>query len=143
MRGANLEGVNLRGAYLDRAYLDGANLDGVELDRGPKWKWPTCAGQNCAGQNWTAKISRNAPHHDDGPGWIARRLLLAYLTDAGVYLQTGCFFGSSKILLKSASKTHGDNEHTQEYAAALELVACHARLWAPDAKETQPVEEAA
>lgn len=38
---------------------------------------------------------------------------------------------------------HGDNKHAQEYAAALELIACHARLWAPEAKAVQPDGEAA
>lgn len=61
----------------------------------------------------------------------------------GVYLRGGCFFGSVDKFRAALKDEHGDNEHAQEYTAALELIACHAKLWAPEVEAIQPAEEAA
>ena len=138
LRGANLEGVNLgranlSGANLGGACLDGAYLDGVNL-RGANLSGACLDGKKLIGKRPILMI---------GPIGSRSDYFLAYLTDAGVYLQTGCFFGSVEEFAEKCIKTHGYNEHAQEYAAALELIACHARLWAPMVETAQPVEEAA
>ena len=138
LRGAKLRGANLRGAYLGGACLDGANLDGVYLG-GANLRWAYLDGARLDDK----KLIGKRPILMIGPIGSRSDYFLAYLTDAGVYLQTGCFFGSVEKFSEKCIEAHGDNEHAQEYAAALELIACHARLWAPDTKETQPVEEAA
>ena len=131
LRGASLRGANMGVAYMGGAYLDGACLDGACLD-----------GAYLDGANLDdKKLIGKRPILMIGPIGSRSDYFTAYMTDAGVYLRTGCFFGSVEDFAEKCIKTHGDNEHAQEYAAALELVACHARLWA--AKETQPAEVAA
>lgn len=148
LRGANLSGANLgwanlRGACLDGAYLDGANLDGANLD-GANLGWANLGGAYLDGAYLDdKKLIGKRPILMIGPIGSRSDYFLAYLTDAGVYLQTGCFFGSVEKFSAKCIEAHGDNEHAQEYAAALELIACHARLWAPMVETAQPVEEAA
>ena len=55
----------------------------------------------------------------------------AYLTNKGIYLSTGCFFGTVDEFEAKCTATHGDNQHAQEYAVALALIQCHAKLWTP------------
>lgn len=111
--GANLDGVNLRGAYLDGAKLDGKKLVGTR------------------------------PIMMMGPIGSRSDYLTAYVTDAGVFLRAGCFFGSVDKFRAALKDEHGDNEHAQEYAAALALIECHAQLWAPLVETAQPAEVAA
>jgi len=143
LRGANLEGANLRGAYLDGAYLDGANLDGVELD-GAKMEVADLRRAKLRGAKLDGKkLVGTRPIMTMGPIGSRADYFLAYLTDAGVYLQTGCFFGSVDKFRAALKDEHGDNEHAQEYAAALALIECHAQLWAPLVETAQPAEVAA
>ena len=136
LRGVDLRRANLDGAYLGGAYLRGADLGGAYL-RGADLRRADLRGANLDGK----KLVGERPILMISPIGSRSDYLTAYMTDAGVYLRTGCFFGSVEDFAEKCIKTHGDNEHAQEYAAALELVACHARLWA--AKETQPAEVAA
>lgn len=53
----------------------------------------------------------------------------AYLTDKGIYLSAGCFFGTVIEFTTKLGQEHGTNEHAQEYMAALMLIDCHAKLW--------------
>src|SRR5690606_27000201 len=57
--------------------------------------------------------------------------LIAYLTDRGVYLSLGCFFGTREQFGTELADTHGDNEHAEGYRAALALIDAHERLWMP------------
>ena len=138
LRGVDLRGADLRGAYLGGAYLGGADLGGADL-RGADLRRADLRGANLDGK----KLVGERPILMIGPIGSRSDYFTAYMTDAGVYLRTGCFFGSVDKFCAALKDEHGDSEHAHEYAAALELIACHARLWAPDAKETQPVEEAA
>ena len=143
LRGAYLRGANLRGANMDGANLRGANMDGANMD-GANLRGANMVGANMDGAYLDGKkLVGERPILMIGPIGSRSDYFTAYMTDAGVYLRAGCFFGSVEDFAEKCIKTHGDNEHAQEYAAALELAACHARLWAPDAKETQPVEAAA
>ena len=110
--GANLGGAYLRGAYLGGAYLDGANLDGAYLD-GDK------------------KLIGERPVFTAGPIGSRSDFFTAYITDKGLYLRAGCFFGTVIEFTSKLGETHGTNQHAQEYAGALELIQCHARLWTP------------
>jgi uncharacterized protein YjbI with pentapeptide repeats len=122
LAGANLAGANLDGAYLDRANLAGANLAGANLD-----------GANLAGANLAGK----RPIFQIGPIGSRSAYLVAHLTDKGVALKTGCFTGSVSEFEAKLQAEHGDNNHAQEYRAALALINKHAELW------TEKVEVAA
>ena len=121
--GAQLDGANLRGASLGGAHLDGANLDGAQLD--------------------DKKLIGKRPILMIGPIGSRADYFTAYMTDAGVYLRTGCFFGSVDKFRAALKGEHGDNEHAHEYAAALELIACHARLWAQECEAADVAAEGA
>lgn len=108
LAGANLSGANLAGADLTWANLDGASLDGGE------------------------KLTGRRPILQVGPIGSASRYLIAYLTDRGLRLRSGCFFGSREQFEAKLADTHGDNEHAEEYRAALALIEAHERLWMPD-----------
>ena len=56
--------------------------------------------------------------------------LLAINTDKGIHIQTGCFNGSVEEFNAALKKKHGDNQHAQEYTAAIKLVELHFKLWA-------------
>ena len=62
--------------------------------------------------------------------------LWAYLTDQGVYVCAGCFFGTLDEFADVVEKTHGDNIHGREYRAAIELIKVHAELWMPETAES-------
>ena len=146
--GANLGGANLGGAYLDGAnlgcanlggaYLGGANLDGANLD-GANLGDANLDGANLRGAYLDGayldgkKLVGERPILMIGPIGSRSDYFTAYMTDAGVYLRTGCFFGSVDTFRAALKNEHGDSVHAHEYAAALELIACHARLWAPRA----------
>ena len=63
--------------------------------------------------------------------------LWAYLTDQGVYVRAGCFFGTLDEFADVVEKTHGDNIHGREYRAAIELIKVHAELWMPETAESE------
>ena len=141
--GANLGGANLRGAYLVGANLDGANLDGANLG-GANLVGANLRGAYLVGANLgDKKLIGRRPILMIGPIGSRSDYFTAYMTDAGVYLRTGCFFGSVDKFRAALKGEHGDSEHAHEYAAALELIACHARLWAPEVEATQTDREAA
>jgi len=106
LRGADLSGADLSGAYLRGADLSGAKLkDGSEIDDAPR---PVV---------YFGTFGRDA------------RELIAFRTNQGIRIQTGCFFGTVAEFLDAVKKKHADNEHGQEYAAVLELVGLHFKLW--------------
>ena len=114
--GAYLRGANLGGAYLPGAYLDGAYLDGAYLDG---------AGQ-LIGQRPIIQISPIGSRSD---------YLTAYITDNGLFLKTGCFFGTIENFKSAIKNTHGDNAHAEEYTAALTLIETHAKIYTPNTGE--------
>ena len=124
LAGANLARADLAGANLARANLAGANLDRANLARAD------LAGANLAGANLAgANLAGNRPIFQIGPIGSRSAYLAAYLTDQGVILKTGCFTGSVKEFETKLQAEHGDNEHAQEYRAALALIDVHAKLW--------------
>ena len=115
LRGANLRRANLRGANLDGANLGGANLRGADL-----------GGAYLSGDT---KLIGDRPVFMVGPIGSRSEFFVAHLTDKGLYLRAGCFFGTVDEFEAKCTVTHGDNQHAQEYAAALVLIQCHAQLW--------------
>ena len=103
--GARLDGASLVGASLDGARLDGASLDGASL-----------VGASLDGARLDGSRS----------GY-----LFAYLTDAGIMIRAGCFFGTLDEFRAACDKTHGDSTHGREYAAAIQMTEAHASLWTP------------
>ena len=110
LAGANLEGAslayaNLTGANLAYAYLTGAYLEGEE------------------------KLVGRRPIFQIGPIGLRGAYLISYITDKGLRIRAGCFFGSVSKFKAMLKETHGDNEHAQEYKAALTLINKHAKIW--------------
>ena len=111
LSGADLSGADLRGADLRRADLSGAILADVNL------KKITLVGKR--------------PVLQLGPLGSRADCLLVFLTDNGIYLRTGCFFGDLKEFSAAVEETHGTNEHAAEYKAAIALIKTHAKAWTP------------
>ncbi len=97
---SNLAGANLAGANLDGAYLAGVKLIGER------------------------------PVFQIGPIGSRCSYFVAYLTDQGIKLRAGCFFGTVEEFREKLSKDHGRNDHATEYLAALALIDVHAAIWA-------------
>jgi hypothetical protein len=116
---ANLARANLAGANLDGANLNGANLDGASL-----------AGACLAGANLSGKkLIGNRPILMIGPIGSRCSYFTSYITDAGVMLRAGCFFGTVEEFKAKLIQEHGENNHRQEYEAALTLIECHHQIW--------------
>ena len=97
----------LEKAVKDGAYLGGADLDGEE------------------------KLIGDRPVFMVGPIGTRCDYLTAYLTDKGIHLRAGCFFGDVDTFRAKLEETHGDNDHAAEYRAALTLIEKHAEIWTP------------
>ena len=104
-------GANLGGAYLDGANLGGANLGGA------------------------GKLIGDRPILQIGPIGSRSDYLTAYITDNGLFLKTGCFFGTIENFKSAIKNTHGDNTHAEEYTAALTLIETHAKIYTPNTGE--------
>ena len=115
--GANLAGAYLAGANLVDAHLAGAYLAGSE------------------------KLVGERPIFVVGPIGSVSRYFYAYLTNKGLRLRAGCFFGSRDEFVNQLNETHENNIHAHEYTAALALIDAHEKLWMPAAIES-PVEAA-
>lgn len=120
--GANLSGANLGDAYLAGANLRGANLDGAYLD-----------GANLDGANLGGKkLIGYRPVFMIGPIGSRCAYLTSYLTDDGVYIKTGCFFGTLQEFAFKVSETHGESKHAQEYLSAIKMIEVHSDNWKND-----------
>ena len=132
LRGADLGGANLRGADLRGAYLRGADLRGANL-RGADLGGAYLGGAYLGGASLDGakKLIGKRPIFTVGPIGSRLDFFTAYLTDKGLFVRAGCFFGAESEFTTELRATHGTNKHAQEYTAALELARCHARLWTP------------
>ena len=117
LRSANLYDADLYGADLRSANLYGANLG----DAG--------------------KLTGDRPYFAVGPIGSRQDVLAAFLTEKGVYLRAGCFFGTAEEFRDKLQGEHGDNVHAVEYRAALVLVEAHYNAWpATVVEEEAPAE---
>ncbi|MGE5622223.1 MAG: pentapeptide repeat-containing protein [Bacillota bacterium] len=140
LRGADLRGADLGGADLGDADLRGANLGGADL-RGADLRGADLGGANLGGANlgganlYGKKLIGDRPFIQVGPIGSRGDYLLSFITDQGVMLRAGCFFGSRDEFEVKLDAEHGSNEHAQEYRAALALIDKHSELWAPKEEE--------
>ena len=148
--GAYLGGANLARANLDGAYLDGANLARAKLD-GAYLDGAYLGGANLARANLArakldgAYLDGERPVFQVGPVGSRCAYLVSFLTNVGIKIKAGCFFGSRDEFAAKVDKEHGDSIHGEEYRAALVLIDAHARLWskAEATAEFSQVKEAA
>jgi uncharacterized protein YjbI with pentapeptide repeats len=137
LQGANLEGANLEGAHLEGANLEGANLEGANLInaylRGANLEGANLEGANLTGAYLirgakTIKLIGDRPILTIGPIGSRADYLIAYVTCAGLYLRTGCFFGTAEMFNRKLSETH-TGVHASEYISALCLAEKHFAIW--------------
>jgi uncharacterized protein YjbI with pentapeptide repeats len=130
LSGANLSGANLSGANLSGAYLSGANLSGAYLS-GANLSGANLSGANLSGANLSGglKLAGTRPYFAIGPIGSRYDSLVAYITEKGLRLQAGCFFGTRDEFVAKLDAEHGDNEHGKEYRAALVMVDAHVSIW--------------
>ena len=140
--GANLRGADLYGADLYGAGLRGANLRGADL-RGANLGGADLGGADLYGAGLGGKKLAGArPFIQIGPIGSRSDYLQAFVTDRGLMIRAGCFFGARDQFELRIVETHGDNEHAQEYRAALALIDAHAKLWPADAVDAAKMEAA-
>jgi hypothetical protein len=147
---ARLPYADLMGASLKDAYLVGTELTETWLHRANP------AGANLRG----LKLVGSHPLLRIGPIGADGQTLLAWLTDAGLRIQTTLFsiereeinaasgglptktnddlnldfFGTREQFRAAIAQAHGGDAHAQEYLAALALIDKHAELWLPKAQ---------
>ena len=133
LAGANLAGANLTRAYLDGAYLAGANLAGANLARA------YLAGADLARANLAGayldggeKLVGERPVFQIGPIGSRCAYFIAFITDKGLRLRAGCFFGGKEEFIEKLQEEHEDNKHAQEYDAAISLIEKHYEIWTPE-----------
>ena len=142
LRGANLNCAYLTGANLNCAYLIDANLRGADLtdanlrgayltDANLRGAYLTDANLLDANLRGGEKLIGERPVFVIGPIGSRCDYLTAYLTDKGIRIRTGCFFGDVDTFRSKLESTHGDNDHAAEYRAALTLIEKHAEIWTP------------
>ena len=128
---ADLRGSNLRGSNLSHSNLSGSNLSGSDL-RYSDLSGSDMRGSNLSGSNLSGeKLIGDRPVLMVGPIGSRCDYLAAYLTDKGVRLRAGCFFGDVDTFRAKLEETHGDTNHAAEYHAALALIEKHAEIWTP------------
>jgi uncharacterized protein YjbI with pentapeptide repeats len=127
--GANLGGADLHGANLGGADLGGANLGGADLHganlRDADLRDADLGGNKLVGDRPVIQISPIGSRSD---------FLTAYITDNGVFLRAGCFFGTVGHFKAALQETHGSNAHAEEYLAALALIETHAKIYTSKAE---------
>ena len=107
--------ASLRGASLRGASLEGASLRGAQLTK-------------------DEKVSETSvrPFLQIGPLGSRNDTLRLWLTDKGPRIQAGCFWGTVEEFQAAVTKTHGTNEHAQQYQAAISFCLAHVAIWGKD-----------
>jgi hypothetical protein len=119
LAGADLTGANLTGANLAGSYLTGANLIGANLARA------NLAGSYLAGADLIYKGTRftltsRRPVLCLGPIGSRSDYVAFYLTDKGIYVKTGCFFGSMDEFKTKLHESHEvGSGYREEYEDAI------------------------
>ena len=116
LRSANLDSADLGYANLRSANLRFANLRSADLgyaDLGGK------------------KLVGNRPFFSIGPIGSRGDYIQTWITDYGLMISAGCFFGTKAEFESKLTDEHGDNVHGNEYRAALVIIDKHAELWTP------------
>ena len=118
-----VDAADLTGANLTRANLYGADLAGADLT------WTNLTRTNITRTNLTGAIVTdgymlvgNRPVLQIGPIGSRLDVVVAYRTDKGLMLRTGCFFGTADQFVDAVRKTHKDNTHAADYMVALDFI---------------------
>ena len=131
LRGADLSGADLSWAYLSGADLSWAILSGADLSEanlsGADLRRADLSEANLSG----AKLIGDRPWFQIGPVGLRMDYLTCWITDRGLKLQTGFFFGTVEEFTKKMRITHIDNDYEKEYQMALLMIEAHAALWTP------------
>ena len=154
LRDANMGGANLRDANLGDANLSGADLRGANLRdtdlRDANLGGANLVDANLGGANLGGAYLVDAnlggdlmlvgdrPYFQLGPIGSESRTFEAFITNQGLRLRAGCFFGTRDEFAAKLNQTHGNNIHAREYTAALSLIDARYELWVPkvEAKES-------
>lgn len=75
------------------------------------------------------KLTGDRPYFEIGPIGSRSDKICSFLTDKGIFIQAGCFFGSIEEFEQKVIKTHGDNIHAKEYFSAIALIQFHFNWW--------------
>ena len=140
---ANLARANLACAYLARADLAGADLGGANL-ADANLAGANLAGADLAGADLGGGIKLVGQHPIVAISPIGSRSdsTLFFLTNAGIKVRAGCFFGSLEEFRAAVAAKHGSGIHGREYGLACDMAELHAELWTPGVA-AEPVAEAA
>ena len=129
LRGADLRGANLCSADLCSADLCGADLRGANLRGANLCSADLCGANLCGANDEKFTLIGDRPTIEIGPIGSRSDVLRAWLTDKGLRIQTGCFFGTREEFDAALREEHDENEHAFEYRAALVLIDAHVKVW--------------
>jgi uncharacterized protein YjbI with pentapeptide repeats len=126
LRGSDLRGSDLSGSNLRYSNLSGSDLSGSDL-RGSDLSGSDLSGSKLSGSD----LSGDRPILQIGPIGSRADFLIAYLTDTGIMIRAGCWYGTRGEFAAAVVAEHDDNVHAREYRAALAMIDAHAALWTP------------
>jgi len=141
LSGANLSRANLSDANLSDANLSRANLSDANLSRANLSDANLCDANLCGANLRGAKLRGAFLEHEGKkltlvgarpvlqitPIGSRDDTLLAFITDGGAYVRSGCFFNTLTEFAAAVKAEHGDNAHAEEYAVAISLIELHER----------------
>ena len=130
LRGADLRDAYLRGADLGGAYLGGAYLGGADL-RGAYLGGADLRDAYLDGAKLTdeLKLVGERPILVIGPIGSRSDVFSGFVTDKGLRVRAGCFFGTPNEFKAALEVAHGGNAFSREYLVALELLQLHSKLY--------------
>ena len=112
--------VNPRGVDLRGADPRGVDLYCVDL---------YCVDRQGAEITDSLTLIGNRPLLQIGPIGSDARVLMVWITNDGLRLQTGGFFGTVDDFMVNLNRDHTEEKHRREYLAALELAKIHYGEW--------------
>ena len=121
LRGSDLSGSNLRYSDLSGSDLRYSKLSDSDL------RDSDLSGSKLSGSD----LSGDRPILQIGPIGSRADFLIAYLTDTGIMIRAGCWYGTRGEFAAAVVAEHDDNVHAREYRAALAMIDAHAALWTP------------
>ena len=122
---ASLDGASLNDASLDGASLNDASLDGAWLNRA----WLNRASLKGAKLADDLTLVGERPIFMLGPIGSRSDTFVGYVTNQGLRVRAGCFFGTPEEFTSALEAEHGTNAFAREYLRALELLELHAELY--------------
>ena len=123
---SDLRGSNLSGSDLSYSDLSGSDLSGSNL-RGSDLSYSDLSGAIVRHQ----KLIGARPFFHIGPIGSRCAQFVSYITEAGLLLNAGCFWGTVDEFRAKLADEHGDNDHAKEYEMALLMIEAHAAIWTP------------